>query len=237
MELRIPGRHATVSQATAVAACLGRHGRLAVESWAMGMYEKKILPRIMDRATRSRAFDQMRAVATAGLHGEVLEIGFGSGLNLAHLPAEVTCVHAVDPSLTGRQIARSRIKERGLPVRWVGLDGAHIALEDESVDCVLSTLTLCTIGDVEAALGEVRRVLRPGGVFSFFEHGASPHPRVRRWQRRLTPVQRTLFGGCRLDRPILDLVRSAGLTVGEHSDFRQRPMTAIFHMYVGRATP
>jgi ubiquinone/menaquinone biosynthesis C-methylase UbiE len=199
-------------------------------------YEDKVLPRIMDRATGGRAFTKMRAVATADLRGEVLEIGFGSGLNLAHLPDTVTKVHAVDPSLKGRDIARPRIEARGLPVEWVGLDGASIDLPDASVDCVLSTLTLCTIPDVESALAEVRRLLRPGGTFSFFEHGASPRPRVRRWQERLNPVQRTLFGGCRLDRPVFDLVREAGLTLGDHADFRQRPSTALFHMYVGRAT-
>ena len=199
-------------------------------------YDERILPRVMDRATRSRTFDRMRAAATAGLSGRVLEIGFGSGLNLAHLPAEVTRVYAVDPSLAGRDIARDRIEARGIPVEWVGLDGADIALPDRSVDCVLSTLTLCTIPDVAAALREVRRVLVPGGTFSFFEHGASPNVRVRRWQGRLGPVQRTMFGGCNLHRPIFDLVTESGLRLGEHADFRQRPATALFHMYAGRAT-
>ena len=200
-------------------------------------YDDRILPWLMDRATRSRAFAKMRMAATAGLAGEVLEIGFGSGLNLAYLPDEVVRVHAVDPSLAGREIAGPRIAARAIPVEWVGLDGAAIDLPDASVDCALSTLTLCTIPDVEAALAEVRRVLRPGGTFSFFEHGASPSPRTARWQRRLTPAQRALFGGCRLDRHIFDLVRNAGFVLGEHADFRQRPATAMFHMYVGRATP
>ena len=176
----------------------------------MGFYERQVLPRITDVALSGREFTRMRERVTAGLAGEVLEIGFGSGRNVPHYPATVTRVRAVEPAALGRALAAKRAKAGHVRVEHVGLDGQELGLEEASVDCVLSTWTLCTIPDVARALAEARRVLRPGGTIHFVEHGLSPDARVARWQDRLTPLQRRLFGGCHLNRPIDRLVVDAG---------------------------
>lgn len=176
----------------------------------MGVWTDQVVPRIVDRALDSAQLRQVRARVCAGLAGEVLEIGFGSGLNAPHYPAAVTRVVAVEPSDVGWRLARSRLAEAAVPVQRAGLDGQALPLADHSVDAALSTFTLCTIPDVGAALAEVRRVLRPGGALHFLEHGRAPDVGVRRWQERLEPVQRRLAGGCHLGRPIDRLLRDAG---------------------------
>lgn len=180
-----------------------------VSAW----YEERLLPRVIDKVCATPQFRPHRAETVAGLAGTVLEIGFGSGLNLPHYPPEVERLLVVDPAVLGRELAARRIDAVGFPVESVGLDGASLALDDDSVDHVVSTFTLCTIPDVHAALAEVRRVLRPGGTFRVLEHGISPDPSVATWQRRLTPVQRRVAGGCHLDRAILPLVKGAGFEI------------------------
>lgn len=177
----------------------------------MGWYERQLLPRIVDISLRSEEFAKVRARVAAGLSGEVLEIGFGSGLNVPHYPATVTKVIAVDPATTGRKLAAERISQSTVPVEFAGLDAGALPADDASIDYVLSTWTLCTVPDPARALAEIRRVLRPGGSLRFVEHGLSPDQRVARWQARLNPVQRMVFGGCHLNRPVDELVRAAGL--------------------------
>ncbi|MFC6343301.1 class I SAM-dependent methyltransferase, partial [Nocardioides hankookensis] len=128
---------------------------------------------------------RLRAAACSGLEGRVLEIGFGSGLNVSLYPAGVTSVDAVEPSEVGWELSAARRGTTQLPIARVGLDGQRVEAEDATYDAVLSTFTLCTIPDVERALAEVRRVLRPGGRLHFLEHGLSPDAGVARWQRRL----------------------------------------------------
>lgn len=202
----------------------------------MGFYEDRVLPRLMDKLTGAAMFDRLRESVCAPLRGEVLEIGFGSGTNVPFLPDSVTRLLAVDPALVGRRMAAERIAHRGIPVEFIGLDGARIDLPDASVDCVLSTLTLCTIPDVEAALSEVRRVLRPGGTFTYFEHGLSPRPSTRKWQNRLNSVQKACAGGCHLNRRIHDLVETSGLRPLDRADFVKKRSMAMFHWYIGTAT-
>jgi ubiquinone/menaquinone biosynthesis C-methylase UbiE len=176
----------------------------------MGFYGDKILPRITNVTLRGREFEKLRALATSGLDGEVLEVGFGTGLNVPHYPAEVTRVRAVDPATEGRKLAAGRVAASKVPVEYVDATGTTLPLLDASVDHALCTWTLCTIPDVAGALAEVRRVLRPGGLFHFVEHGLSPDPKVARMQHRLTPLQRLVLGGCHLDRPIDTLITDAG---------------------------
>lgn len=202
----------------------------------MGFYESRVLPRVIDVALGGRDLDAVRARVTAGLAGEVVEIGFGSGRNVPHYPAAVTRVRAVDPATAGRRLAAARVAASPVPVEYVGLDGQELPIDDASVDHVLTTWTLCTIPDVARALAETVRVLRPGGRLHFVEHGLAPDPRVARWQHRLTPIQRRIAGGCRLDRPIDALITSAGLTITalEHSWMRApKPMG---YLYEGVAT-
>jgi ubiquinone/menaquinone biosynthesis C-methylase UbiE len=176
----------------------------------MGFYGERVVPRIVNGACGTKGFEPLRRRVCADLYGEVVEIGFGSGLNLPFYPAGVTQVAAVDPAAVGWKLARKRLAATAVPVQWSGLDGESLPFPDNSFDGALSTFTLCTIPDVAAALAEVRRVLKPGGTLHFIEHGLAPDESVRRWQRRMEPMQKRLFGGCRLTRPIVELVTAAG---------------------------
>lgn len=176
----------------------------------MSLYRDHVLPRLVDRACGTKELRGWRQRVTAGLQGTVLEIGFGSGLNLAHYPAEVEVVYAVEPATAATRLAQRRIAASPARVEHIGLRGESLPLDDHSCDGALSTFTLCTIPDVEAALAEVRRVLKPGGAFHFLEHGRSPEPSVARWQARLEPAQRRLAGGCHLTREPDRLVAAAG---------------------------
>jgi ubiquinone/menaquinone biosynthesis C-methylase UbiE len=184
----------------------------------MGFYTDQFLPRFTDLAL-GKPMEATRARVAAGLSGEVLELGFGSGRNLPHTPATVRRYLAVEPALACRKLAAHRVAEAPFPVEWIGLDGQDIPLENESVDHVLATWTLCTIPDVERALQETLRVLRPGGTLHFVEHGRSPKPQVAKWQDRITPLWGKLFGGCHLNRPPDRLIEEAGLTLNTVKNF------------------
>ncbi len=176
----------------------------------MGFWDEQILPRATDKMLDNRDVRKLRRRAVEGLHGTVVEIGFGSGLNVAHYPPEVAVVLAVEPAAQARRLAERRIRAASVDVEHVGLDGQELPLDDASCDAALFTFTLCTVPDPDRALTEVRRVLRPGGAVHFLEHGRSPDPRVARWQHRLEPLQRRLADGCHLTRDPSSLVESAG---------------------------
>ena len=179
----------------------------------MGLYGDRVLPRIVDVACGRKSSNELRNRVCEGLYGRVVEIGFGSGLNIPFYPDSVDGIAAVEPADLGWKLAGKRLAESSVPVERCGLDGQSLPLADNSCDTALSTWTLCTIPDVIAALHEVRRVLKPGGTFHFVEHGLAPDDEVQKWQRRLDPLQQRLFGGCHLTRPILDLLTRAGFTV------------------------
>ncbi len=158
-------------------------------------------------------FDHWRAQATEGLSGRVVEVGFGSGLNVPHYPPEVEVVLAVEPAPVARRLAERRLRATTVPVEHVGLDGQDIPLRDANCDAALITFTLCTVPDPARALSEVRRVLRPGGAVHFLEHGLSPDAGVATWQRRLEPLQRRVADGCHLTRNASALVEQAGFVM------------------------
>jgi len=185
----------------------------------MGFYATRLLPRIINAACGLKSTVPLRQRVCVGLHGEVVELGFGSGLNVAHYPAAVTGVAAIEPADVGWKLARKRVAESTVPVRRTGLDGQSLPLPDDSCDSAISTWTLCTIPDVSAALHEVRRVLRPGGTLHFVEHGLAPDEKVQRLQARMEPLQKRLFGGCHLTREIADLLTDAGFVIAEADVF------------------
>ncbi|MBS1837053.1 MAG: class I SAM-dependent methyltransferase [Actinobacteria bacterium] len=176
----------------------------------MGIYGDRVLPRLVDWTCGSPGMERWRAAAIEGLHGDVVEIGFGSGLNVAVYPADVTQVWAVEPSERAREIARRRLASSPVPVEQVGLDGQHLPLPDDSCDGALSTFTLCTIPDPMLALAELRRVLRPGAKVHVLEHGAAPDESVARWQQRIEPLQKRFAGGCHLTRDAPAMLADAG---------------------------
>ena len=181
----------------------------------MGLYGDHVLPRIVNVSCGMKSNNERRARVCAGLHGEVVEIGFGSGLNVPFYPDTVDRVAAVEPADLGWKLAATRVAASPIAIERAGLDGQRLPFDDDSFDTAVSTWTMCSIPDVAAALAEVRRVLRPGGTLHFVEHGLAPDSDVRRWQYRFEPIQKRLFGGCHLTRPISDLVTGAGFTLVE----------------------
>jgi SAM-dependent methyltransferase len=169
----------------------------------------------MNAVCGANSLHPLRKRVCAGLAGSVVEIGFGSGLNVPFYPAAVSAVAAVEPSDLGVKLASARLAASRVPVTRSGLDGQSLPFGDDSFDAALSTWTLCTVPDTAAALSELRRVLRPGGRLHFLEHGLAPDEPVRRWQRRLDPVQRRIAGGCHFTRPIVDLLTGAGFVISE----------------------
>jgi ubiquinone/menaquinone biosynthesis C-methylase UbiE len=183
----------------------------------VGIYRERILPHLVDRACGTAELREWRGQVAAGLSGTVVEIGFGSGLNVAAYPDEVELVYAVEPAAVARRLAEPRIAAGSVTVEHIGLDGQQIPLPDDSCDGALSTFTLCTIPDVHAALAELRRVVRPGGRFHFLEHGLSPDPGTAKWQRRIEPIQKRLADGCHLTRDAAELVGAAGFELEQVS--------------------
>jgi len=201
----------------------------------MGLYGDQILPRAIDLMMRGGELAAARARAAAGLEGEVLEIGFGSGLNIPYYPAGLERVRAVDPAAVGRKLAARRAAACAVPVEYVGSDAQALPVADASVDSVLSTWTLCTILDAARALAEIGRVLRPGGSFRFVEHGLAPDAKVARLQQRLTPLQRRAFGGCHLNRRIDQMVAAAGLELTRMDTYYMKGPRALGYTFEGVA--
>jgi SAM-dependent methyltransferase len=173
---------------------------LARREARVGLYSRFIFPRLCDFALGRLEVARHRRALLNEAAGEILEIGFGTGLNLPHYPDHVRRITAVDPSAGMARLAQRRMQAARIQVVHRQIGGESLPAEDASFDCVVCTFTLCSIDAVERAVAEVYRVLRPGGRFLFLEHGVSPDPRVRAWQRRLNWLEQRLADGCRLTR-------------------------------------
>ena len=205
----------------------------------MGFYERYVLPRAINWACAAKPVREQRQEVVPLAQGRVLEVGIGSGLNLPHYdPAKVEQVIGLDPAEEMLRYARRKSGGLPFPVEYLTLTGAHIPLEDHSVDSVLVTYTLCTIPDPVAALDGMRRVLKPGGRLIFCEHGRAPDAAVRRWQGRLNPLWKRIGGGCNLNRDIPALIEAAGFRI-DRLDSAYLPRTPRFagFNYRGIAAP
>jgi ubiquinone/menaquinone biosynthesis C-methylase UbiE len=180
----------------------------------LSIYHRYVFPTLLDLVMSNGRLRAPRDRTLAPAQGRILEIGFGTGMNLTHYPPSVKRIEAIDPDVDLDRHARPRIRKAAIEVDFHHLDAEHLPFEDARFDTVVSTFTLCTIPDVVHALGEVRRVLKPGGQFLFLEHGRSPDARVARWQDRLNGAWRPVAGGCNLNRPMASLVAASGLDLG-----------------------
>lgn len=204
----------------------------------MGLWAEQVVPRVVRSALGAARHDEVRARVCSALSGEVVEIGFGSGLNVPHYPPAVTRVVAVEPSDVAWRLSAPAREASPVPVARAGLDGQHLPFPDDAFDSALSTWTLCTIPDPVAALRELRRVLRPGGRLHLVEHGAAPDPAVLRRQRRWDPVQRRLVDGCHVSRPVDELLEQAGLPGdGLRRYYAPGEPKVLGSLYEGRTVP
>jgi len=202
----------------------------------VAFYRDQLLPRFQDKVMDRKPTRQVRARVCAGLGGSVVEIGFGTGLNAAFYPQAVTKVSAVEPSSLCMRIAKPRIARSSAPVELAGLNGEHLDLPSENYDAVLSTWTLCTIPKLDVALAEMRRVLKPGGVLHFVEHGHAPDAKVDRWQQRIEPLNKRLAGGCHLTRRIPDHIEQAGFAIDALDTYYFKGEPRVFgYTFEGRA--
>jgi SAM-dependent methyltransferase len=184
----------------------------------MGFYRNRLYPRLVHALGNPKPIREIRQRIIPRAQGKVLEIGAGSGANFEHYdPARVCTLCALEPNPGMIRLADRQRRKTKLDVEFLKVPGEDLALDDQSVDTVVTTFTLCTIDGVVEALYGMRRVLRPNGLFIFFEHGLSPEPRVQRWQRRWEPIHRRVFLGCHLTRDIPSLLVQAGFRI-EHME-------------------
>jgi len=202
----------------------------------MGFYTDQVLPRFQDKVMARKPNRAVRARVCEGLEGAVVEVGFGTGLNAPYYPPAVKKVVAIEPSRVCMKIAGPRIATATTPVEYGGLTGERLDLPTAEFDALLSTWTLCTIPNLDAALAEMRRVLKPGGSFHFVEHGHAPDEKVARAQRRFEPLNKRLAGGCHLTRHISEDIERAGFQIEKLDTYYFKGEPKIFgSMYEGRA--
>lgn len=203
----------------------------------MSIYEEKILPHIINCACSSAPMMELRREVVPYAVGDVLEVGMGSAVNLSlYDTAKVNRVWGLEPSEGMRQRAQNNLQQATVQVDWIDLPGEKIPLEDNSVDTVLLTFTLCTIPDWLTALKQMKRVLKPDGQLLFLEHGEAPDPSVLKWQNRLNPYWNKLFGGCNLNRPTDQCLEKAGFEIEElNKRYVEGGPKFASYMYSGRA--
>ena len=201
----------------------------------MGFYSNLIIPYCIDFTLSGSTLEKYRQQLLADVSGEILEIGFGTGLNLPHYPDNVTKITTIDPNAGMQKLARSRIAASNISVEHKVLNGESLPMADGSFDSVVCTWTLCSIPQVDKAISEVHRLLKPGGKFFFIEHGLSHEPKIQAWQNRLTPVQKVIADGCHLNRQIKHIVQQKFNDVTVEQFYAPKLPKAIGYMYRGIA--
>ena len=202
----------------------------------MGLYATQIFPRLMDWVMARQAFSQLRKALLQPASGEVLEIGFGTGLNLRHYPTTITRLSIVDPAILLPAKVAGRMAAAPYPIQTVHVTAEALPFPERQFDTVVSTWTLCTIPDPALALQEVRRVLKPEGRFLFLEHGRSNDRQIAAWQDRLNPIQNVIGCGCNLNRRIDRLIAQSGLMIAHLDRFSMQGVPRLAgEMYQGTA--
>jgi ubiquinone/menaquinone biosynthesis C-methylase UbiE len=202
----------------------------------MGFYSRVIFPVCMDWAMSDPIFSQYRQELLSQVSGEVLEIGFGTGLNLSYYPPDLQKLITVDPNPGMNRRAKKRIEQSHITVDNRVISGENLPFADNSFDSVVSTWTLCSIPKVEQAVGEIYRVLKPGGKFFFIEHGLSNEPQVQKWQNRLTPIQKIIADGCHFNRNIRQIVEQQFNNLAIAEFYVPDTPKVVSYMYKGVAT-
>ncbi|MDZ4873425.1 MAG: 2-methoxy-6-polyprenyl-1,4-benzoquinol methylase, mitochondrial [Chroococcidiopsis cubana SAG 39.79] len=202
----------------------------------MGFYSQRILPYLLDWSLSDPTMAQYRREVLANVTGEVLEIGFGTGLNLSYYPESIDKLVAIDANPGVHNLARKRIQKSHITVDNRVLNGENLPMADNTFDSVVSTWTLCSITKVEQALQEIYRVLKPGGKFFFVEHGLSNEPQVQVWQNRLNPIQKVIGDGCHLNRNIRQLIEKRFDTVTLKEFYAEKTPKFVGYLYQGVAT-
>lgn len=202
----------------------------------MSFYTKHVLPRILDLAMRNEEIARLRAMVIPKARGRVLEIGIGSGLNLPFYPADVKRVHGVDPSLELQRTARKRAAGRVVNIEFLAQAADEtLPFDNESMDTIVMTWTLCSIPNAPKALEQMKRILKPGGQLIFVEHGRAPERQVAAWQDRLTPSWKRIAGGCHLNRRINALITEAEFKITELKTFYLPGPRVMTYTYQGIA--
>lgn len=201
----------------------------------MGFYSQKILPYLLDWSLSDSSFAKYRQEVLAEVEGEVLEIGFGTGLNLSYYPEKIRKIITVDNNPGVHKLAQKRIEKSSITVDHKILSGEHLPMVDNTFDSVVSTWTLCSIKKVEQALEEIYRVLKPGGKFFFIEHGLSSEPEIQAWQNRLNPVQKIIGDGCHLNRNMQKIIEQQFKQVSLEEFYVENAPKVAGYMYKGVA--
>ncbi len=203
----------------------------------MGLYAKYIFPHILEYVMSSSILVDCRKDTLSEAKGEILEIGFGTGMNLPYYPENIRRITGVDINTNIHSQAEKRLKSSPIKVDYHTVSAELLPFPSQTFDTVVSTFTLCSIKNIHQAVSEIARVLRPNGRFFFAEHGLSPDYRVQKWQHRLNPINKALSCGCNLNRNIKELVESCDLMILKLDQFYLKKTPKIFgYMYKGIAT-
>jgi len=198
----------------------------------MGFYSEKIIPFFYDKAMDKAPIEEARKIILKDVSGDVLEIGFGTGLNLPHYPPGVKKLTIIDKNPGMDKKAQKRIQQSDIEIESKVLNGEELPFENEMFDSVVCTYTLCSIENINSALDEIFRVLKPDGKFFFQEHGLSDNPKIQKWQIFLNPLQKIWADGCHLNRDFKILIENAGFRFDSFRNYVMEENPKILWIYV-----